>query len=184
MKFSTLQTLCQELFQVFFKLFCSVIRRVFQLCRCLADSLVILSRAFSFVNAFFHFFLHFFAFGNCARLNPHRAVPPCAFYSKAPASVSRRLSFSPQYTYYIYSFSLYRLPDLSTSTHAVNRNNFFFLFINSIHPYFPYFFPPYSPIPAHPSLKMTKIIILPLPPLLHLHSFRLYDIIGLASGFL
>ena len=62
MKFSTPSTLCQELFSSLFKLFCSVIRIVFSCARCLADSLVILSRPFPFVNGFFQVFSSFSPF--------------------------------------------------------------------------------------------------------------------------
>ena len=150
MKFSTASTLCQELFSSFFKLFCSVIRIVFSCARCLADSLVILSRPFPFVNGFFQVFSSFSPFW--------QFCPPYLFltrramcvllkgcpllYSSIPPPASVYLLYIILQTPFPWAASLAplllplprSLPNLSV------RNNFFFLFINSIHPLFTHFF--------------------------------------------
>ena len=110
MKFSTASTLCQEVFSIFSNLFCFCHSHRFQLCRCLADSLVILSRAFSFVNGFFQVFSAISPFWQFCPPSLFLTRRSMCFLLKAPLYFVPLYLRLQRYTYYIYSRHLFPGP--------------------------------------------------------------------------
>ena len=166
MKFSTLQTICQELFSSFFKLFRSVIRRVLQLCRCLADSFDRLPHEFRFVNTFFHFFAFSFLDSRIGPVN-------------CKAHIFNR--YSPEWNTLVQTAPPYRL--FSSSAHSLCvrlGRNFFAIPCSQVVQC--RFFPNFATFDAH-IIILTKKIILHIAPLYHLHSFRFWYIMLLPYGF-